>query len=91
MYPAYLRGIAYLQAGQPDRAAAEFQKVLDNRSIVQNYITGALAYLQLGRAQAKTGNEAGRKSYESFFSLWKDADPGVPILIEAKTEYAKLK
>jgi DNA-binding winged helix-turn-helix (wHTH) protein/tetratricopeptide (TPR) repeat protein len=91
MYPAYLRGIAYLQAGQPERAAAEFQKVLANRGIVQNYITGALAQLQLGRAQAKTGNESGLKSYESFFALWKDADPSVPILIEAKTEYAKLK
>jgi len=91
MYPAYLRGIAYLRAGQPERAAGEFQKILENRGIVQNYITGALAQLQLGRAQAKSGNESGRKSYESFFALWKDADPSVPILIEAKTEYAKLK
>ncbi len=92
MYPAYLRGIAYLQAGQPSQAAAEFQKVLDHKSIVQNYITGSLAQLQLGRAQTKLGNlVAARKSYEKFLALWKAADSNLPVLVEAKEEYAKLK
>ncbi len=92
LYPAYIRGLAYLQAGQGQPATAEFQKILDHRGIVGNFITGALARLQLGRAQAMMGdNEAARKSYQDFLTLWKDADPDVPILRAAKAEYAKLQ
>jgi eukaryotic-like serine/threonine-protein kinase len=92
MYPVYLRGLAFLQADHPDKAAAEFQKILDHKGIVQNYLTGALAQLQLGRAQARKGDrDAARKSYESFLALWSDADPNVPVLVEAKLEFAKLK
>jgi eukaryotic-like serine/threonine-protein kinase len=91
LYPVYLRGVAYLESGQPDKAAEEFQKILDHKGIVQNYITGALAHLQLGRARAKMGDmAAARKSYESFFATWKDADADVPTLVEAKLEYGKL-
>ncbi len=92
LYPAYVRGEAYLKAGQGQAAAAEFQKVIDHSGIVNNFITGALAHLQLGRAQAMLGDkEAARKSYQDFFALWKEADPDIPILHAAKAEYAKLK
>ena len=92
LYPAYLRGEAYLKAGQGQAAAAEFQKVIDHPGIVSNFITGALAHLQLGRAQAMMGNkEAARRSYQDFFALWKEADTDLPILHAAKAEYAKLK
>ena len=73
-------------------AAAEFQKLIDHPGIVNNFITGALAHLQLGRAQAMMGDkEAARKSYQDFFALWKEGDPDTPILHAAKAEYAKLK
>ncbi len=73
-------------------AAAEFQKVIDHPGIVNNFITGALAHLQLGRARAMMGDkEAARKSYQDFFALWKDADPDIPVLNAAKAEYAELK
>ncbi len=79
LYPVYIRGQAYLKAGEGQRAAAEFQKILDHRGIVRNFVTGALAHLQLGRAQAMMGDkEAARKSYQDFFALWKDADPDIP-------------
>jgi serine/threonine protein kinase/Flp pilus assembly protein TadD len=91
LYPVYVRGLAYLKAGQGAKARAEFQKVLDHPGIVGNFVLGALAHLQLGRARAMMGEkETARKSYEDFFALWKDADPDIPILHEAKTEYAKL-
>jgi tetratricopeptide (TPR) repeat protein len=92
LYPVYVRGEAYLKAGQGQQAAAEFQKLIDHRGIVQNFVLGALAHLQLGRATALSGDkESARKSYQDFFALWKDADPDIPILKEAKAEYAKLK
>ena len=92
LYPAYVRGGAYLKAGQGLLAVAEFQKMIDHPGIVNNFITGALAHLQLGRAHAMMGDkEAARKSYQDFFALWKDADPDIPILHSAKAEYAKLK
>jgi serine/threonine protein kinase/Flp pilus assembly protein TadD len=92
LYPVYLRGEAYLKAGQGQAAAAEFQKLIDHPGIVNNFITGALAHLQLGRAQAMMGDkEAARKSYQDFFALWKEADPDTPIFHAAKAEYAKLK
>ena len=91
LYPVYVRGLAYLEAGQGQPAAAEFQKVLDHRGIVRNFILGSLAHLQLGRAQAMMGDKAAaRRSYQDFLILWKDADPDVPILAAAKAEYAKL-
>jgi eukaryotic-like serine/threonine-protein kinase len=92
LYPAYVRGEAYLKAGQGRLAAVEFQKVIDHPGIVNNFITGALAHLQLGRAQAMAGdNAAARKSYQDFLTLWKDADPDIPIYKQAKAEYAGLR
>jgi len=92
LYPAYLRGQAYLLAHNGNAAAAEFQKLLAHRGIVVNFPTGALAHLQLGRAYAMSGDMSKAKNaYQDFFALWKDADPDIPILKEAKTEYAKLQ
>ena len=93
LYPVYVRGEAYLEAGQGQQAAAEFQKLIDHRGIVQNFVLGgALAHLQLGRARALSGDkESARKGCQDFFTLCKDADPDIPILKEAKTEYAKLQ
>jgi eukaryotic-like serine/threonine-protein kinase len=91
-YPAYLRGQAYLLAHDGIAATAEFQKVLDHRGIVTNFVTGALAHLQIGRAYVMSGDTAkARAAYKDFLSLWKDADPDIPILKEAKAEYAKLQ
>jgi tetratricopeptide (TPR) repeat protein len=92
LQPAYVRGQAYLLAHNGTAAAAEFQKLLDHRGVVLNYVTGALSHLQLGRAYAMAGDTAKAKSaYQDFLTLWKDADPDVPILKEAKAEYAKLQ
>jgi eukaryotic-like serine/threonine-protein kinase len=89
---AYERGQAYLLLHQGNEAAAEFQKLLDHPGVVFNSITGPLARLQLGRAYALAGDEAkARAEYQDFFALWKDADPDIPILKQAKAEYAKLK
>ncbi|MGA8312474.1 MAG: hypothetical protein WB755_20755, partial [Terriglobales bacterium] len=92
LYPVYLRGEAYLKAGEGQQAAAEFQKLIDHRSIVQNFVLGALAHLQLGRAKAVSGDKEGASAaYQDFFTLWKNADPDIPILKQAKAEYAKLQ
>ena len=92
LYPVYVRGEAYLAAHQASEAAAEFQKILDHRGIVLNEPIGALAHLQLGRAYAMQGDTArSRASYQDFLMLWKDADPDIPILKQAKAEYAKLQ
>ena len=92
LYPVYVRGEAYLAAHQGSEAAAEFQKILDHRGIVLNEPIGALAHLQIGRAYAMQGDTAKAKAaYQDFLTLWKDADPDIPILIAAKAEYAKLK
>ena len=92
LYPAYVRGEAYLQANNGAAAVAEFQKVLDHRGIVQNFVTASLAHLQIGRAYTLAGDAAKAKgAYKDFLTLWKGADPDVPILNEAKAEYAKLK
>ena len=102
LYPTYVRGEAYLAAGQGSAAAAEFQKVLDHSGIVWNCWTGSLAHLGLARAnalQAKTSQGADADAarvralaaYKDFFTFWKDADPDVPILKEAKAEFAKLQ
>jgi serine/threonine protein kinase/predicted Zn-dependent protease len=91
-YPAYLRGLAYLQAGQGKEAAAEFQKMLDHRGVVLNSTIGALAHLQIARARALYGDKDGaRQAYKDFLNLWKDADADNPILLQAKAEYARLK
>jgi len=92
LYPVYVRGEAYLAAGRGSDAAREFQKLVDNRSVVQNCPLGALAHLGVGRAYALQGDSAkARVAYQDFFALWKDADADIPILVAAKSEYAKLK
>jgi serine/threonine protein kinase/Tfp pilus assembly protein PilF len=102
LYPTYVRGEAYLAAVQGKEAAAEFQKILDHRGIVWNCWTGALAHLGVARAntlQAKTSQGADADAarvralaaYKDFLALWKDADPDIPVLKQAKTEYAKLQ
>ena len=91
LLPTYVRGEAYLQLKDAQRAAAEFQKVIDHPGIVVNFVIGALAHLQLGRAQAMMGDKAAaRRSYQDFLTLWKDADPDIPIYQQAKAEYARL-
>jgi serine/threonine protein kinase/Flp pilus assembly protein TadD len=91
MYPAYLRGVAYLAQKNGPAAAAEFQKFLDHPGVIQNFLLGSLAHLQLGRAYTISGDTTKAKAaYQDFLILWKDADPNIPILIEAKAEYAKL-
>ena len=91
IYPAYLRGQAYLLAHNGTAAIAEFQKLLDHRGILLNFVTGSLAHLQIGRAYAMAGDTAKAKAaYQDFFNLWKDADPDIPILKEARAEFAKL-
>jgi tetratricopeptide (TPR) repeat protein len=92
LYPVYLRGMAYLQAKQGERAAAEFNKLLTRRGLMKNSPLAALAQLQLGRAQAMSGDTpAARKSYEDFFATWKNADPDISVLLQAKAEYGKLQ
>jgi serine/threonine protein kinase/predicted Zn-dependent protease len=102
MYPVYVRGNAYLAAGDGVAAAIEFQKIIDNPGIVGSRFIGALAYLGIGRARAlqarstqgaatETTRAQARNAYQDFLTLWKDADPDVPILKQAKAEYAKLQ
>jgi serine/threonine protein kinase/tetratricopeptide (TPR) repeat protein len=102
LYPVYVRGEAYLVAGQGNAAAAEFQKILDHSGIVWNCWTGALAHLGVARAnalQSRTSQGADADAarvralaaYKDFLALWKDADPDIPILKQAKTEYAKMQ
>ena len=92
LYPIYIRGKAYLALRQGAQAGAEFQKILDHPGIVGSDPVGVLARLQLGRAYAMTGDTAKAKAaYQNFLTLWKDADPDVPILIQAKSESAKLR
>ena len=92
LYPAYVHGQAYLAARQGSEAVAEFQKILDHRGVVGNRPIGALVYLGLARAHALAGDHAkARSAYQDFLALWKDADPDIPILQQAKSEYAKLR
>jgi len=97
-----VRGEAYLAAGQSSPAAAEFQKILDHSGMVWNCWTGALAHLEVARANALQARasqgvdaDAARSralaAYKDFFTLWKDAEPDIPILKEARAEYAKLQ
>ena len=102
LYPVYVRGEAYLAAGEGSAAAAEFQKILDHSGIVWNCWTGALAHLGVARANALESRtsqgadaDAARvralAAYQDFFALWKDADSDILILKEAKAEYAKIQ
>jgi len=92
MYPAYIRGLAYLEQKNGPAAATEFQKILDHPGIIQNFLLGSLARLQLGRAYAISGDTGKAKpAYQDFLTLWKDADPDIPVLKEAKAEYARLQ
>jgi serine/threonine protein kinase/tetratricopeptide (TPR) repeat protein len=102
LYPTYVRGEAYLAAGQGSAAAAEFQKILDHSGIAWNCWTGAVAHLGVARANAlelrsSQGADADAArvralaAYKDFLALWKDADPDIPVLIAAKAEYAKLQ
>ena len=91
-YPVYIRGEAYLKLGQGSAATSEFQKIIDRPGAIQNEPVGALAHLGLARAYVLSGDTTkARTAYQDFFALWKDADPDIPILKEAKTEYAKLQ
>jgi tetratricopeptide (TPR) repeat protein len=88
----YVRGEAFLKAGQASEAILEFQKMIEHRGVTQNFVLGALAHLQLARACELSGNRTrARSSYEDFLKLWKDDDPDIPILKEARAEYAKLQ
>jgi tetratricopeptide (TPR) repeat protein len=102
IYPAFVRGEAYLKPGDGPKASAEFQKLLDHRGMVVNAPIGALAHLGIARAYAlEARSEAGaeaasaltktRSAYQDFFAMWKDADPDIPVLVAARSEYAKLK
>jgi serine/threonine protein kinase/Flp pilus assembly protein TadD len=92
LYPVYVRGLAFLAAHQGTEAVAEFQKILDHRGIVLNKPIGALAHLQIGRAYSMQGDaDKAKLAYQDFLTLWKDADPDIPVLVAAKAEYAKLK
>jgi eukaryotic-like serine/threonine-protein kinase len=92
LYPTYVHGLAYLAAHQGPEAAREFQKILNHRGIVLCDPIGALAHLQLGRAYELSGDKSKAASaYEEFLVLWKDADPDIPILKQARAEYAKLR
>jgi eukaryotic-like serine/threonine-protein kinase len=90
--PVCFRGEAYLMLQDGNAAAAEFQKFIDHRGLVMNFPWGALARLGLARAYALQGDTAKAKAaYQDFLTLWKDADPDIPIFIAAKAEYAKLQ
>jgi serine/threonine protein kinase/Flp pilus assembly protein TadD len=89
MYPVYIRGLAYLAAKQGDLAAAEFQKIKDWPGVVVNEPIGALAHLELARARKMNGEA--KAPYQDFLAVWKDADPDIPILKQAKAEYVKLQ
>jgi DNA-binding winged helix-turn-helix (wHTH) protein/Flp pilus assembly protein TadD len=92
LYPAYYRGLSYLAVHQGNEAATEFQKILDHRGLVWNSPFSALAHLQLARAFAIQGNALkARAAYQDFLTLWRDADPDIPIFKQAKLEYAKLE
>jgi tetratricopeptide (TPR) repeat protein len=92
LFPMYLRGLAYLDLGQGKESAAEFQKFVDHRGLVGNNPLGALAQLQLARAYVVAGDRlTAKQRYEDFIALWKDADDDVPVLRQAKAEYATLR
>ncbi len=92
LYPVYVRGQAYAASELPQQAVAEFQKILDHPGLMMGDPAGARARLEKARSLARTGNlSAARTAYEEFLGLWKDADLDVPILVQAKADYAKLQ
>jgi len=92
LYPAYLRGLAFLRLSRAGDAAAEFQKLVDHRGFMRTCALRPLAFIALARASTLRGDTAkARSAYEEFFALWKDADPDIPILRRAKAEYARLR
>jgi len=92
LYPAYLRALAYLRLGQGQQAKAEFEKMLKHACILGNFVLGPLAQLQLARAQAMVGDKAAAaKSYQDFLTLWKNADPDIPVYKQAKAESGTLQ
>jgi tetratricopeptide (TPR) repeat protein len=92
LFPVYVRGEGYLAAHNGSAAAGEFQNILNHPSLVLNEPIGALARLQIGRAYVLEGDTSkARDAYQDFLALWKDADPDIPILKEARAEYAKLQ
>ncbi len=92
LYPAHVRAEAYLAERQGSAAAAEFQKIIDHRGLVLNEPIGALAHLGLARASVLQGKSVKAKAaYQDFLTLWRDADPDIPILKQAEAEYAKLQ
>jgi eukaryotic-like serine/threonine-protein kinase len=92
VFPMYLRGLAYLQMHDGADAAVEFQGLINRRWTCCRAGICSLAHLQLARAKMMAGDPTGaRTGYQDFFAIWKDADPDVPILKEAKAEYAKLR
>jgi tetratricopeptide (TPR) repeat protein len=91
LYPIYVRGLAYLAARQPAQAAAEFQRIIDHRSIVLVDPIDALARLQLARALVLSGDTIKAKTaYNDLLALWKNADPEIPVLKQARAEHAQL-
>jgi DNA-binding winged helix-turn-helix (wHTH) protein/tetratricopeptide (TPR) repeat protein len=91
LYPVYVRGQAYLAAGDGKVAGAEFQKIIDHPGMVLNFLLASLAHLGRARAYARAGDFASaHDAYEQFFSLWKDADAGIPVLVQAKQEDQRL-
>ncbi len=91
LYPTYARGQAYLTSGDGQKAAAEFQKIIDHAGLTVNYLTGSLARLGLARAYARIGDtQKARQAYQDFLRLWKDADSDIPLLKEARAASAKI-
>ena len=91
LYPIYVRGLAYLAARQPAEAAAEFQRIVDHRSVVLVDPMDAMARLQLARALALSGATVqAKRAYDDLFTLWKNADPKIPVVEQAREEYARL-
>jgi eukaryotic-like serine/threonine-protein kinase len=92
LYPVYVRGSAYLTLGKSAEAAREFQYIIEQHGVLANCPVGALVHIGLGRAYAMGGDRLkARSAFQEFFALWKDADPDIPILKQAKAEYANLQ
>jgi eukaryotic-like serine/threonine-protein kinase len=90
--PAYIRGLAHQRLGEPEEAIKEFQSITEHEGLGATAPEHVLAYIQLGRRYVATRNIGrGKAAYLHFFALWKDADPDIPVLKEAKAEYAKLQ